>query len=456
MPAMSAPTASSLFLSLPPLSPRSTPSPQFLNSLHSLKEAWPRTTVQSVFGVGTLGSIFLEGRKGAPYCEREALPFFSEPQVQELLQHMCAARGVTLEAGIAADIHAQTAGHASQVVACGRALEALEPTSGGDKAITLDAWRDFSARHLLTHMMACEPLDRMAAFVASMPPPMRELLDSAPLFGSDPIWAYGRGVPEAAKALASQGWLVHHGGVATGKFLFTSPLVRHMALVRLGAARAQSVMQLSPHTMDGQLDTHGLIARVLPLISGNTLRRATHMLSKHSASALAASRGQRVPDELAYHLQLYGLLRAWLHAARHTVYSDTGAAATRPPSAHGSPAGMLIAGRGSTDAPKLVVELAASLCADEVQARFQRTLGCMAAHSAPQGVCVAFTAVSSPADVSAVAAAQLAWPTEEQLAAGLTAIHVVHDLGWQAAVVHSRRLGHAEACSTHIRLDDES
>jgi hypothetical protein len=48
-----------------------------------------------------------------------------------------------------------------------------------------------------------------------------------------------------------------------------------MAVVQMGAARAQFVTQLPPPMIDGQLDLRGLIARVLPLFSGSTMRMAT-------------------------------------------------------------------------------------------------------------------------------------------------------------------------------------
>lgn len=104
-------------------------------------------------------------------------------------------------------------------------------------------------------------------------------------------------------------------------------------------------------------------------------------------------------------------------------------------------ADMLLIGRGDSSAPKHIIALAASSSARDVGEHYARALVYMAAHTTRRGACITFTAVSSAEVVALVGASMLAWPTAQQLADGLVAIHVVHDLAWTTARVLSQQSG---------------
>lgn len=159
---------------------------------------------------------------------------------------------------------------------------------------------------------------------------------------------------------------------------------------------------------------------------------------KQSRIAASVSTAGDVPNEAAYHIQLLTGLRQWL-----TLWSH----ADVLPEADGNRQGtnkryadILIIGRRVSNPPKHVVELVANTTDADVQQHYTRAIAYMTAHGTDRGTCITFTAVVSAA-ATAVASASLAWPSEQQLATGLAAIHVVHDLAWTTATVLSQRQG---------------
>jgi hypothetical protein len=187
------------------------------------------------------------------------------------------------------------------------------------------------------------------------------------------------------------------------------------------------------------------VETTLKYFSGSTMRSAAAVSTKLSAAkVVGAPVGSLVPTEAAYHFQLFAALRYWLTATNHAdVHSEADSRALVP----GAPrqprkqsADILVIGR-KPGAPKHVLELVASANEAQISERYTRALQYMAAHSRARGTCIIFTAVRSASDAGAVVAESLTWPTLTQLDDGLEAIHVVHDLAWTQAVVHSTRDG---------------
>lgn len=211
---------------------------QVLGAIRTIKQDLSSYGVQCVVAVGPFSILFMQGASGSPFNVREAVPvhFFTENQVSELLGQFATATGISVEAGIAADIHELTAGHAGLVCACGRALE-----TGGlhdDGHVKLAAWLDFRIRRIIDTVVEWPTIGNMARSVPKMVPSARQLLEQA-LFADELLELKTRpgDVSEAARYLAAEGWLVAAGSIGAEIYRFTSPLVRSLAMRQLARER---------------------------------------------------------------------------------------------------------------------------------------------------------------------------------------------------------------------------
>lgn len=177
--------------------------------------------------------------------------------------------------------------------------------------------------------------------------------------------------------------------------------------------------------------------------------RAAQFLSTKRSSASSLASKDSVPNEAAFHFQLFTGLRQWLTLWNHAdVFPEADVHRQGMPKRF---ADILLLGRRVQSPPKHIVELVASASVQDIQEHFARTVTYMAAHATDRGTCITFTAVASAAD-TAVAPATLAWPSQDQLETGLVAIHVVHNLAWTTATVLSQRHGEA-ASSQQVNLN---
>jgi len=338
---------------------------------------------------------------------------------------------VHLEAGIAEDIHELTSGHAGLVCVCGRALERVVPR-GPPGVIKLASWRDFRARAIVKHALAWPTMQRLQEALASLPADTLLVLMRFLAAGDSPLQLTGSDV-SVGRYLAAEGWVVDVDVSTSDAFRMSSPLVRRIALENL-SMRDKAPAEALPLTQVSSLDVPALISTALRYFSRDVMRNAALVSSK-------------VPTEASYHSQLFVVLHKWLAAWPHaTVFSEADTffvGGTRKKFAD-----MQLIGH-KPGAPKHVLELLASANVESVTEHYARTVQYMAGHNGARGSCITFTAV---ADVDAMTAAALQWPSSGELRAGLEAIHVVHDVNWVAAAVFSVS-GSAPPSVIRVRLE---
>lgn len=390
----------------------------------------------------------MRGDSGFPFNVREAVHFFTQNEVSELLGQFTAAKGISLEADVAADIYELTAGHAGLVCACGRALESA-PGLRQCGQVKLARWRDFRKQHFIDSVLEWPTIGGMVRSVSRMIPAARLLLEQALLAGNAPLVLKTAlpSVSDAARYLAAEGWLVPAGAIGAECFRITSPLVRSLAMHQLAKKRGYELTASLPFLVgiEHQLDVPALLAAALPRFRSSTMRGVSAVSSKTSsalASLFELPIGRKVPKEAVYHFELFAVLRQWLGFWKHaelypeadvlSAVREQGADATEVvPKLY---ADMLI-GPSSFSCLNHVLELVASSAPAGIHQHYSRTIECMASHETNRGACVVFTAVASSSAASTPLAG-LTWPTALQLGSGLVAVHVVHDLNWTTAVVH--------------------
>ena len=420
---------------------------QFLGAVRTIKQDIGSYGVQCIVAVGPFSIVFMRGESGSPFNVREAVPvhFFTPNEVAELFEQYARTKSISLEAGIAANIHELTAGHAGLVCACGRALE-----SGGgllqDGLVQLAAWQDFRARRIIETVLQWPTIGNMADSVSKMVQSARQLLERALLAGNAPLQLKTAltETSEAARYLAAEGWFVAVGSIGAESYRFTSPLVRSLALHQLAKQRGWEMVDPLPFVgATDELDVPAALRAALPYFRPATMRSVSATSSKTSKAAVSVFRqsGSRiVPNEAVYHFELFSVLRQWLgYWERAELYPEAdvlgyvGGAmgSTETPKRY---ADMLI-GPSSTSGLKHVLELVASSSSKEIQAHYSRTINYMNSHDTTWGACITFTAVASASAV-VVPSSSLEWPTTLQFGTGLVAIHVVHNLVWTQAKIY--------------------
>jgi hypothetical protein len=291
---------------------------------------------------------------------------------------------------------------------------------------------------MVVQAMAWPTIGRMASLLATMPPGALAQLERALLAGDVPLNVDDDVAIAGARVAAAEGWLMPIGDAASSKsFELMSPLIRNIALVQLASMRLRPLTDALPVDAAGVLDMAAVVRALLPHFSAEGMRAAQSLSTKRtSASALASK--DTVPNEAAYHFQLFTGLRQWLTLWNHAdVFPEADVHLQGMSKKY---ADILLVGRRVQSPPKHIVELVASASVRAIEEHYARTVKYMAAHATDRGTCITFTAVASAAD-TAVAAATLAWPAQDELATGLVAIHVVHDLAWTTATVVSQRRG---------------
>jgi len=426
------------------LPPHASLDAQFLGTVRAIQQNMDAYGIQCIFAVGPARIPFTEGKSGSPFNVREGVPvrFFSAEQVHALLQQFAAARAVVLEEGIGADVHELAAGHAGLVCCCGWALDTAV-TREDSGHISLAAWRDYRARHIVSSAFMLSTVRIMVDSISAMSDDAKALLDFVLAAGDAPITLDDHRCT-LAQYLAAEGWLLSVGDVSANTYRFTSPLARRLAMRHISEKRMH-ISDVLPLDKEDALIMPAAVETTLKYFSGSTMRAAAAASTTLSAAKVAgAPVGSPVPSEAAYHFQLFAALRRWMSSTDHAdVYSEADSRALVP-DAPRQPrkqcADVLFIGR-KPGAPRHVLELVASANEADISEHYTRALQYMAAHSRARGTCITFTAVRSALDADAVDAESLTWPTLTQLDDGLEAIHVVHDLAWTQAAVHFTRDG---------------
>jgi hypothetical protein len=429
-------------------------SPQFLGAMRTIKQDQSSYGVQCIFAVGPFSIVFMHSESGSPFNVREAVPvhFFTLDQVSELFGQFYATKGISLDAGVVADVHEVTGGHAGLVCACGRALE----TGGGlrqNRHVTLAAWQNFRVRYLLDSVLGWPTIGAMADSVSRMSPSARQLLERALLAGDAPLQLKTAPACETqdARYLAAEGWLVAAGEIGSDSFRFTSPLVRSLALHQLAKARGWEMTVPLPFVVgtDSELNVPAALCAALPFFRCATMQNVAAVSSKISVAPAAITKlpsdgTQLVPNEAVYHFELFSVLRQWLGFWQHAevypeadvsrVAPETGTSETLRPRMAKRYCDLLVGPSSASDL-KHILELVASTTAADIQVHYSRTSSYMESHNTNRGACITFTAVAVASAVC-VPLTSLEWPSEHQLSSGLVAVHVVHDVGWTIAKVH--------------------
>jgi hypothetical protein len=422
---------------------------QFLGAVRTIKQDLSSYGVQCIFAVGPFSILFMHGESGSPFNVREAVPvhFFTQEQVSELMGQFSTATGIMLEAGVTADVHELTAGHAGLVCACGRVFEA----GGGlqlNGRIQLASWQEFRVRHIIDAVLQWPTVGSMADSVSKMVPSARLLLERALLAGEELLDLTGEPaeVSQASRYLAAEGWLVPVGLIGADLFRLTSPLVRSLAMRQLVKERGRELKVPLPFSSCGQLDVPTALCAALPHFRPATMRTVFAYSSKTSTAPVATfvlPTSKQVPNEAVYHFELFAVLRQWLNLWRHAVlYPEADVLRTSKRdcgttselrAASKRYADMLI-GPSRSSSLTHILELVASSSSAEIRAHYARAIDYMVSHHTNRGTCITFTAVASASAVL-VPSSSLDWPTGLQLGTGLVAVHIVHDLQWTTAEV---------------------
>lgn len=411
---------------------------QFFDAVRAIKQQRSTYNVTSIFATGPFSILFMHGGRSSPFNVSQAVrvPFFTEEQVAELLGQHAAAKGISLEAGVIADIHRFTAGHAGLVCGCGRAFESA-PALKNRRRISLAAWQEFRVVGLIDSLLGWQTIGNMADSVPRLIAPAKRLLVQA-LIAGDAVLNLASADPVdsgAARYLAAEGWLVDVGPVDNDSYRVTSPLVRSLAMRQLAKERVHELTAPLPIIDGGELDVPAALRSVLPFLRADTMRTVyavSTKLSEAPATIFALPDDKRVPNEAAYHFELFAVFRQWLGFWQYAdVFPEVDVQVTGQLKRF---ADMLISPTGSAPL-KHILALAASTDASDIRTHYSRTIRYMGTHATTRGTCITFTAVVSSAAVSSVSSDQLVWPELSQLSSGLVAIHVVHDLTWTFAQV---------------------
>jgi hypothetical protein len=198
-------------------------------------------------------------------------------------------------------------------------------------------------------------------------------------------------------------------------------------------------------TSGTQLDIPAVITQAVRCFDAEAMRSGVvgtlSNLSAASSDIVGKLTKHHVFNEAVYHFQLYSILYQWLGL---WGYADVASEADVVTSGTPKRFANILRLKKEMDAsssPTHILQLMASADDQEVAAHYESTVEYMKAHSAAQGACIIFTAVSDAAQVSSQdTSSHLVWPTAKQLEAGLVAVHVVHDVDWTQARIYSQQL----------------
>ena len=267
---------------------------------------------------------------------------------------------------------------------------------------------------------------RMADSVAKIPRIARDILERAILAGDEPIVLHSDSATQmhidAVRMLAGEGWLRPLRNLNDDAFVFTSRLVRAIAVNKLASMRSPTFHTSLPYTDTGRLDVPTVI-----LQSMTEFRPASLSSSLTLSSKTCEVSKMRVPNEATYHYELYSVL--CLRLCNHCNFGDVFPEADVLGGRNKRFADILVVDK--RDGSKSLIELVASASAASVAEHFDRLTGYMSAHKA-SGTCVSFSVSNDAADDEWE---MLTWPSKRQRSMGLVAMHVVHDDSFGSARV---------------------
>lgn len=212
-----------------------------------------------------------------------AVHFFTKDEVTSLLQQFAQSYDIVVDPAVASDVFELTAGHAGLACACGRALETVSelrslcsendgssststPTSSMLRPrihISLKSWIRWRVSHIVASVSSGPTVQHMADSFVALPALALAILERAILAGDAPVVvdAISRQIyVNAVRLLAGDGWLRPLGALdAEHQYVFTSPLVRTIAMNKLAAMRSPVLPQSLPPLFSGVLNAPAIV-----------------------------------------------------------------------------------------------------------------------------------------------------------------------------------------------------
>lgn len=228
-----------------------------------MKQARSQFSIQCVFAVGPYSILTLQGESSPFSINAMAVHFFSEGEVTGLLQQFAQSSGIVVDPAVARDVFKLTSGHAGLVCACGRALESVgelrsicpvdDSGSPADTSafsmlrpriqISLESWLRWRVLHIDSRVSSWPTVQHMADSAMKLPALAQAILVRAILADDAPIVVEAtapQSYVDAVRLLAGEGWLKPLGALdSKHRFVFTSPLVRTVAMNKLAAMRSR-------------------------------------------------------------------------------------------------------------------------------------------------------------------------------------------------------------------------
>jgi len=311
--------------------------------------------------------------------------------------------------------------------------------------ISLAAWRGYGLYRLATFAQAWSTIGLKRANVGKLAAPARQLLEDV-MFHDVRTFAlarYSKTVQQAAVQLATQGWLMPITD-RPAVTLWTSPLLRRLGLRALATDSPLSMLATRPFDCRLHHQDYGeIVAIALPRITASVMRRAASASLRVGAPALGARNPKRAPTAATYRSQLFCVLRRWYAEFNYADVYDR--IADDSADDNDAAADLLIIERplrydNGDDVRSPLKRIVTCVASNRgaIERQFGRSARFMTTNRFDRGTCIVFTAVSKAADVVAVDESKLVWPAALQLAAGLEAVHVLHDTAWTRAVVITR------------------
>eukprot|EP00743_Colponemidia_sp_Colp-15_P010045 GILK01011026.1.p1 GENE.GILK01011026.1~~GILK01011026.1.p1 ORF type:complete len:655 (-),score=52.53 GILK01011026.1:12-1976(-) len=298
---------------------------QFLSVFRSLKQKRESTALHTVVGVGPFSILNLttENMSRSPFniSDKIRCENVNEEQMLQLFRQWETQRGVKLPPAISHDVYQRTCGHLGLICLCGRLLDELHDRLEG--SLTYDQWMVFVQEELTHHLLQWPTVSRFCSCLKSNSA-ARTILFRL-FFRSDQDWVTTSvNDQELMSHLTAEGILMVHP-LRPHQFRFSSLFARDIAL--------QTIVQIEcdqkryDHTIpyitkrDGRLDMQRVLETAFQEFSPQIIGNAFLCAYKQNACSLVLP--SDVPQEDAYHCELYSVLSRWLPQSHIMVTSQS-------------------------------------------------------------------------------------------------------------------------------------
>eukprot|EP00742_Colponemidia_sp_Colp-10_P006789 GILJ01007276.1.p1 GENE.GILJ01007276.1~~GILJ01007276.1.p1 ORF type:complete len:623 (+),score=62.08 GILJ01007276.1:478-2346(+) len=283
----------------------------FLNLFRGLKQMREELSLHAVVGIGPFNILKLTTEKTSPFniTDQTLCQNVTYAQMRILFQQWEREREFRLPTDISLDVFQRTKGHLGLICLCGSQLDAL--LIKNRRHLDYDMWMKFVAHELTRHLLGWATVDRFISCLQRNKDAQQLLLRQ--FFRQEWVTTSDDDL-SVLTTLTAEGILTRHQDEIC-KYRFSSLLARDIVLAEIARLNRQhsNIIEPVPYLdQDGTLDIRSLILTALKHFSRSDIINAYRNAFKKCINKDIFPSETKVPQEDAYHVELYTVLKRWL------------------------------------------------------------------------------------------------------------------------------------------------